>query len=144
MLTAINLELDEKSLCSLFSSTRMRLSDPDEEIYQELCVTKLSDGIVYSFGGIHSVASIGKTNNKIFQVIIVNRNTPGITIIDTKTASRKFKPLTRDMGLFFTTLHVILVDPKSKDNMTIRVWNDNSLQDFREQIIIDNRSILNV
>lgn len=138
--TLLKFEIPTAELHKYFFTKRIALSSLKVSELGGIRVIKLSDGIVYYVDGVYS---LGGANSKIYQVIVTDLDSHGITIIDIKKVGKHKEKLRKELGFYFTTLYDILRDPEKIGNINVEHVDTHGVMDVREQIIIENSGVNN-
>jgi hypothetical protein len=133
--TLLKFDINETRLCKFLFTQREILTQPDSSNLDGVRLIKLSDGIVYYFNGVYS---FGDLKNQINHIIITGLDKGGIIYLDTKTIAKKGNKLVGELLLYLETINAIIVNLSNYHKISIEFYESHSLNDMREQIIIDN------
>ena len=133
--TQIILQVDENRWLPFFAKLTKDLRNHEYSEDNEYACYKVKDGVVYGYNGVYAMTNKA---NKAYQIIIVSPDQFGITLIDTKELSKTMRRLIQQIEIFLSALHRVIIGVTSSGKIPTREFDEHTLDDIREQIIIDN------
>jgi len=133
MPTLLNFDITDERLNAIFTTQIIALEVTRSAGHSnDFSLIKVTDGIVYYFNGVYA---IGDLKNKIKEIIIIRDAPSEIVIIDTKKVSKSLVPL---LESYVVLLNGVSIELAENGTIDIQCHEHHTVDDIREQIIIDN------